>query len=643
MAEDLLRVMGALVLLVAPGAWVSVVVFKKVELHALLLSVVLSPLVLVLEFFLLRTAGLRFETATYGAVVMNLPIFLWLMRHLFRWGQNETTIALKHRALLMAMAIVPLAALFLMHLFDLPWRYFSAHPWMHADFVYAIANGALVPEEPGLAGIQIGYPYLAHVCQAMLSFLLDSPPQSSYVWSNLTWAICIIFLGDAAAKKIGGGIRCRVFTFLFMFFGLDGFSFLCEFVMPMDLVEKLHLEMGWRYSPWCWKFHSFDQMPMSLVVFGATVVALIDDDREHEGWQKTLVVTLLCVSQAIFYPILFPVSLALLGLRFLISFFRKKGGMALLKETLIPLVISTIVLVLWIKFVTTSHVDGKSIRLHTFDEFLMRSYRLLVAGAFLGVWIFGFRRSLRNNAHATWMLLGCMFASIALNVIFFIPWLENEYKYLFTMAFCAAPFCGLAVEKWLPTRSSAWVPLAVALCLISSTMVLKRVSMRDENTADFAPPLVDASQFDMRLDASEELAEPLDAIREGSPVDAVFVHEAVSFHAAGVVQRSMFIPPTQERGYAGYGIQNRTMLRFNIGYSHRLIDERSEMLARFFGTPLSFDPTPLLTGIGELGRPAVVLLERARHGYLIAWFAASKIGHVILDNGLYQVILVNRP
>ena len=61
---------------------------------------------------------------------------------------------------------------------------------MHADLVYMLRNGDLWLRDPELAGVRLAYPWTAHVYQAVLSFLIDSPPTSSYIWTNTVWLLC---------------------------------------------------------------------------------------------------------------------------------------------------------------------------------------------------------------------------------------------------------------------------------------------------------------------------------------------------------------------------------------------------------------------------------------------------------------------
>src|SRR5437764_1836920 len=79
-----LRSIGALSLFVLPGAWLAfgLTIQRSTFRGRLALSVVLGPIVMVPQFYLLRWAGLSFEHTAYVISLVNLPALWLVLRHL---------------------------------------------------------------------------------------------------------------------------------------------------------------------------------------------------------------------------------------------------------------------------------------------------------------------------------------------------------------------------------------------------------------------------------------------------------------------------------------------------------------------------------------------------------------------------------
>jgi hypothetical protein len=116
---------------------------------------------------------------------VTLPSF----RILFPWG---------------ILLLTPLACFSGPLLYWPQWRLFCGHPWMHADIIYAIANGELVPKDPVFSGVVMSYTWVGHIYQAILCCLMDSSPISSYRWTNLLWLMLILQLSTGLFKKLRG-------------------------------------------------------------------------------------------------------------------------------------------------------------------------------------------------------------------------------------------------------------------------------------------------------------------------------------------------------------------------------------------------------------------------------------------------------
>src|SRR5262249_41282637 len=157
------------VLVFAPGAWVTFGLrLRDVPFWARLLSgAVLSPLVVCLQFYCLRLAGLRFEAAILSMVAVNAPA-VWLI------AKQAGSVPVRRAWLFAAAAVLVPVVCLAEYLIYPAARIFTPHAWIYADPVYLFARGDLILEDPALAGVRLGYPvWSALVLQAAHSFLVN--------------------------------------------------------------------------------------------------------------------------------------------------------------------------------------------------------------------------------------------------------------------------------------------------------------------------------------------------------------------------------------------------------------------------------------------------------------------------------------
>ena len=164
------------------------------------------------EFYALRLMGIPFGPTAILLVAINLPTIYLIWK-------RRTEIGVLHRAdwLVGAAALViPLACVSSL-LTNIDARIYSGHSWVHADAIYMFARGYLVPEDPNLAGFRLSYPVWAGlVLQGVHSYLANSPPVCSYIWTNLVSLIAVYGFAIGITKEMGGGrlaqASCGVMT-----------------------------------------------------------------------------------------------------------------------------------------------------------------------------------------------------------------------------------------------------------------------------------------------------------------------------------------------------------------------------------------------------------------------------------------------
>src|ERR1700683_2115670 len=83
-----------------------------------------------------------------------------------------------------------------------------------------LARGELILESPTLAGVRLSYPpWGPLVLPAVQSFLVQSPPISSYIWSDLLWLILFFGFGAGIAAEMGGGKLAQISTGVWLIVG----------------------------------------------------------------------------------------------------------------------------------------------------------------------------------------------------------------------------------------------------------------------------------------------------------------------------------------------------------------------------------------------------------------------------------------
>src|ERR1700680_4106336 len=228
--STLLGVLGYLLLVFTPGAWITFgLSLDRVPFWARLLTgAMLSPLVVCAEFYLIRLTGIPFWTTALMLVLVNLPA-IYLV-----WKRRGKLSSMKGSDWLVGAAAIVIPVICVLSLLlTTDARIYSAHAWLHADPVYMFARGQLILEDPTLAGVKLVYPvWSALVFQAVHSFLVNSPPVASYVWGNLLWLICIYGFAAGITSEMGGGKLAQLSSGIWLLLGTNPVGYILMKLAP---------------------------------------------------------------------------------------------------------------------------------------------------------------------------------------------------------------------------------------------------------------------------------------------------------------------------------------------------------------------------------------------------------------------------
>lgn len=618
----LLGFFGALVLFVLPGSWIAfgdrgTTLTLRVRLS---LAVVLSPLVVILEFYVLRFAGLSFDRTAVVLPLLNLPAAWLVARH----ARGVMLPRSRSLALWSAM-LLPVAAFLGLFMRTSFVRTNLAHAWLHTGIVYMVANGQLRPEEPQLAGIRLSYPWMSHIYQGVVSFLLSSSPNSSYILTNVIWLLAVIALVAAIVESFGGDRLAQGMSAVFLTFGANSVGYVAERLVPLWIRDGYPIWGDARYTPWLRKFAMFQQAVFGIGVFAALAFMLTRDTEKPLSKSSLLLVGALLLSASLLYPLLCPASLALVGARVLVLIVRRvqrrdSRADSEIATLLLIATVAAVVLAAHVSLVTLDRAGDATLGLSDIRNVMMKAATsvLVLAPLLLGLALSA-RPLWRAKPDSLAVLVFGALASAGAYVALDIYYWSNEYKYMFTAAICLAPLAAIAFGQVASKVGKAAIPAAVALSIALVLPALYRV--REDKLHSAAWRQLDAGRFDLRLAPIERYAKLTDAIRVSTPQTAVLVSRDTLFDWVAVTRRAVYVP--FERGWVhGFGMPAEALLKQLRGYPGAVVDRRRDALGQLYeGRDASERARAARQILADLGRPIVIMTRRTEDADLAAWLA----------------------
>lgn len=643
----LLGVIGNAVLVFLPGAWITFgIPSRGVPFWAKLLAgVMLAPFAVGLQFYACRLLGLSFEATAVLLVFLNLPA-LYLV-----WRAREAVLRLDRRMILTGLIVCATILICIApFLLDAQKRLYTWEAWTQADVVYSIANGELLPQDAELAGVSLSYPWTGHIYQGILSYLVQSPPASNYIWSNLVWLVCIFVFAGAIVAALGGGSVARAMVAVWLCFGVNFVGYILGQVVPVSFM-RAHPILGniWgdnRYTPWLDKIVFFGQMYFAMGLFIAVLYFMIKRWPGGLTLYHYIVTCLLLTALGVIYVILLPPACAVVAARGLAPLFerttpwreriRAMGGLAC--AVLIALALSYVVF-----RVTTQDRTGEATLVINGPEFMVHraAESLVVTSPLLIGLLFVLRGLWKTRLTALFILGAGALAGFALYTAFDIPWYHNEYKYIFTSAICLAPFPGLALDRVMVRLGRMALPVIALITLVLAAPFAYDIYTKADTMAYTEPgPPMDLSAFDLRLDAPTGLAQAYDVIRRQTPVATMLVLDKADLHVPTLTQRQLYVPPVQQKPYPGVLVTSDETLTEAKGYDKRILDDRRATLAALFDGKNGAERSDALARVLAFHRPVAVLLDTQRDEALLTWLQSTHEGQSLYSADKVDVWMI---
>jgi hypothetical protein len=614
-------------LLLTPGAWITCgLKLGDIPFWArICTAAVLSPLVVCVEFYAIRLAGVPFAGTALLLLILNLPA-LYLV-----WIRRESLKSVDRTGLLVGAALIILPAACLAGLLVRPdSRVHAPHGWIHEDPAYMLARGDLALEDPTLAGIRLSYPpWGPLVLPAVQGFLVASPPVVSYIWSDLIWLVVFCSFGAGVAREMGGGWLARISSAIFLVVGMNPVGQIVTQWWPCCDVRDIQ-----SFT----KFELFGPMALALAMLMAMIYFVTRSGPLSTG---TLAVTfLLLAGIGLLYPLLFPPGCCVIGARAMVPVLdgRSVEWPVVRKEWLL-----WTALVLVAGALTYDEIRFLTLDRHTADSAVSfsgkgvaaRKFRdaLIVTSLFISGWAFTVRRCWQSRRSATAILSVAAAASYVLYAMIHIPFYNNEYKFVFPAAMCLTVFPGIAMERvwneW-PRRWSVLALAAISILVLGtygrfvwSTWPAPWALPRPASARPFERvPVLDTSGYYLRLDRTEPRSGLCDAVFQMTPPDAVLVVDDGTLYYPGLTSRSLYVS-MPNRLYSGINVLSDDLDADIRGYGREVLARRRATLTELYGGADCRRQREALDTVLALNRP-VALITESRHVKLVELLESLK-------------------
>ena len=635
-----LRLLAAFSLMFLPGAWLA---FARpgawLPMSARVgLAGALSPVVVVVEYFALRAAGMPVQTTAWILVALNLPA-AWLVLRQRPTGRVVRASAVQSAFILGLLAVGV----------SVPWhvnaqlRIFESHTLMHTAIVNQFVAGTLLPEEPEMAGLPLAYPWLSHVYWATLGVVLDWAPTRVYVMTNLVWLAWTALGVYAAGVALGArGFASRAGV-LWLTLGTNVVGAAISWMtgwLPGDI----------RYTPWVRKYVPFNDMPFALALLASLIALAILAVRRKDGRHALLLGAVLGAAGAV-YPLVLPGALAVAGLVPLVLWFevaRGRGGAT--RDVLVyagalaaGAVAAALVLKLTVLSRATSGVELSSVeaglsKLASAVIVLAASLVSAVVGVVAGLRERGggTRRWLDQVEPAFLLLLLASLATVLAAAVFHLQGDNyNEYKLTLCAALSMAPFVAIALDRTVAPRGPFTIVVILSGVMLAPLLFSLNPWDSFGRTAT-APPATEDG-VSVHLATSAEEAGWTNAIRLQTPPNTVVVVATSRVYVPAATARALYAPVIGVP-FEGYWFEARDYLIEGRGYPKDVVDGRLAVVKRLLSATNDHEIEAAWNEVMGLGRPVAVLASTPQNDGLLAWLTSRQKGRRLFQDESGRVV-----
>jgi hypothetical protein len=605
----------------------------------LALAVTLSPIVLAIEFYILRLLGLSFRHVVPVLVILNLGSVLLIIRN-FRLFPSKINWKLVSFGSIIYAILAGCVAI--------PWIYvpnfrrFSWHGLLHTDICYLFARGALIPEDPELAGVSLAYPWFGHIYWAILAFAADLSPTQIYLITNLVILGATGVLYYALARELGASEPVALAAPVIIALGTNVLGLIGWSFIPGNNSALYWAILGdLRTAPFLQKFVTFEIMTYGLSLYvGLIHISVIS--LKYSSRFELLLAPFVVIAISALYPNLFPAAVMILGGLVIMllwgeRYFKKNYGRDNLGKLILLSVLALIVSVLIIKVYSIDRVSS-ALALSSFKAF---SKKTMAAGFSLipvVVAMWWLWRSESSNRRAPLLFLVIAFiGALSLNLLIRLNGL-NEYKFLYAASIClSAPALVGAERVLLKSNRSRWMLISILLPFLVFVMVsysIHRIPANEMNNME-----INDDSFWLSLSSGNPDSGWIEAIRTDTPENTILVVNHPEYHVTSFVGRSLLVPSEGDKYHFGYNMSSRFDLVNLRGYSKPLFDSRYDLLLNIYSPTLSTKKmNNMLKQLKSFQRPLAIVFGSRDERVFLHWLKTLNVGSELFNDNEERIV-----
>jgi hypothetical protein len=626
-------------LTILPGSWLTFGIALD-ELNwrtRLALGIALSPSVLAVQLYLLRTLHFDFSHAVIVILVANLPCLILIKRHL-----SGITLRRPSASFWVALAILSslVGLMLLLWLFIPNLRTFSWHALSHTELVYLIARNPFLPEEPGMAHTALGAPWMDHVYWSITGWLTDLPPTVLYPITNILWLIITFLLAyELASRGLGLHRSTALLSAGLTFVGTNIVG-----AIGYLATHNRRLFGDVRYTPLLGKYFGFETIPFGFALFiGLALICVLILQRNTRS--LLLLVTILHIALGLMYPMLFPIGYILVI--FTILLFSKIIGSSSLDAGSTPLLlvigllISTTIFLSYLG-IGTSESPVPTLQINVFSKFKTHTKNSLLA--LLPSIIIGLPFIIRGiivRHRPTILLTASGLISIGLYLLFELR--DLEYKFILAATLLLMPITAGGVEHLFVQRlRSRWIVSLVtplAFVLIFAFFIFKTEAHIPDNLRN-APNVIEDS-FWIHLNINEDDSGWTRAVHYGTPEDTILVFHSSRIHLGPFANRTVFLPGIGDSdartGYSNYDYY----LFWQRGHPKASFDNRTKAIETLYSETNREKLSEVINTLLTFGRPLAIHFSGDDKPALV-WLKQINIGSELYSDSKNVIWFINR-
>jgi hypothetical protein len=635
-----------LLMMILPGAWLA---FWPGSSHwsysvRFSLAIALSPAVTAIQFYALRLAGLTFQQVVPTLQFFNLGSILLIARAFgSRWPQISWRQGIRGVSVYASVA----ACVAIPWLWEPNFRRYSWHGLLHTDIVYTFARGALLPEEPELAGVSLGYPWIGHIYWSVLAWSADLSPTVIYLVSNLALLAAIGMLYYSLARDLGASEITSLTASVVLALGTNLFGLIGWSIIPPNDNGLWWAILGdLRYAPFLVKFVTFETMPFGLVLYSA-LASLAVSALQKQKKLELFLIPMVVMATAALYPNLFPASVLLLaGLIGTLLFGRQyhRDGQYAGKDLLGLVALSGIAVIggiLFVKLYTVGRVNGV-LELSSPAAVAKKTVAAALAlGPFAAAMYWAWQFEPRTRRAPLLVLAFGALGAVGLNFLLRVGGL-NEYKFVMAAGICLAAPAMIGFESaFLKTQRARWRILVTSSLLLALVMVSYSINRIPNHGTK--PLEASAASFWLKLAPSNPDTRWIDAIRTNTPPTTVIAVNHPEFHTTSFTARSLLAPSQGTKPHFGYNMSSEFNMLVERGYKRELFEERYKLLQQIYKAKLITEMNEILTNLRSLKRPIAIVYEPNDGRAFLDWLRSNRIGTNLFDDNKGRAVYLIRP